>query len=239
MSAATDTAAPRSHLAAAMATAQSEMNNAPFNKVNPHFKSKYADLASIRDATLPSLNKHGLALFQFTQVRDGELILITRLQHSSGEYLESEYPLPTQLDKPQIMGSAFTYAKRYSWSAMCGIAADEDDDANAATGDKKKAAGNQDFGGPLTKTQLKADLRAFAGDLAACEDTDTLAGLMNASQAVLDQCMRDLPDWYYGQDNVVDGDTIHETGALDRINQKRAELQEKEATAPQWPTPSS
>jgi hypothetical protein len=229
-----DITAPRSHLTAALATAQSEMPNASLNRVNPHFKSKYADLAAIRAATLPSLNKYGMSLTQFTKIRDGEFILITRLQHTTGEFLESEYPLPTQLDKPQVMGSALTYARRYSWASMCGVFAEDDDDANAATGNKKagKTSGsNQNFGGPRGKTLLKAEMRAFAGDLAACEETDTLAGLMNASQGMLDQCMRDLPDWYYGQDNVVDGKTIHESGALDRINDKRGELQEREAPA--------
>ena len=226
----TDTSPPHSHLTAALATAQSEMPNATLNKVNPHFKSKYADLAAIRAATLPALNKYGMSLTQFTKIRDGEFILITRLQHTSGEFLESEYPLPTQLDKPQIMGSALTYARRYSWASICGVFAEDDDDAKAATGDKKKTdRSNQNFGGPLTKTQLKANMRAFAGDLAACEDTNTLAGLVSASQATLDQCMRDLPDWYYGQDNVVGDKTIHEAGAIDRINDKRADLQEREA----------
>jgi predicted metal-dependent hydrolase len=35
--------------------------------------------------------------------------------------------------KPQEIGSALTYARRYSLSALLGIAADEDDDANAAS----------------------------------------------------------------------------------------------------------
>lgn len=133
----TDTTSTRSHLTAALATAQSEMPNASLNRVNPHFKSKYADLAAIRAATLPSLNKYGMSLTQFTKIRDGEFILITRLQHTTGEFLESEYPLPTQLDKPQVMGSALTYARRYSWASMCGVFAEDDDDANAAAAESK------------------------------------------------------------------------------------------------------
>jgi len=124
-------------LADALAKAQSEMNNAPLNKTNPHFKSKYADLASIRDAVIPALSKHGLALMQYTVNTDAGLALRTRLAHSSGQWIEGEYPLPVVLDKPQAMGSALTYAKRYGMATMVGISVDEDDDANAAQGAPK------------------------------------------------------------------------------------------------------
>jgi hypothetical protein len=109
------------------------MKNAPLNKVNPHFKSRYADLAAIRDATIPALSKHGLAIAQYMRHTDGVLVLVTRLMHESGEALEGEYPLPAAADKPQVMGSALTYGKRYSWASMVGISADDDDDGNAAS----------------------------------------------------------------------------------------------------------
>ena len=120
-------------LAAALAKAQGEMQNATLNKTNPHFRSRYADLAAIRDAVTPALSKHGLSIMQFTRVADGGgLILVTRIAHSSGEAIEGDYPLPLIPDKPQAMGSAMTYARRYCLAAMCGIAAEEDDDGNEA-----------------------------------------------------------------------------------------------------------
>lgn len=119
-------------LAPALAKAQGEMSNATLNKINPHFKSKYADLAGIRDTVTPVLSKHGLSIVQFTQLTNIGFCLITRLLHESGQYIEGQYPLPELLDKPQAMGSAVTYARRYTLSAMCGIAAEEDDDGEAA-----------------------------------------------------------------------------------------------------------
>jgi hypothetical protein len=120
-------------LAAALALAQGEMKNATLNKSNPHFKSRYADLAAVRDASVPALAKHGLALTQTTEFDDaGRFILVTRLAHKSGQWERSVYPLPLCVDKPQAMGSALTYARRYAWAAMVGISADEDDDANEA-----------------------------------------------------------------------------------------------------------
>src|SRR5690625_4675114 len=88
-------------LSDALAKAQAEMKNAPLSKVNPHFRSKYADLPAVRDATLPALTKHGLAILQAPTVTgEGQFVLVTRLMHSSGEWIESSYPLPMG-DKPQ------------------------------------------------------------------------------------------------------------------------------------------
>lgn len=117
-------------LAKALAAAQAEMKNATLNKVNPHFKSKYADLAAIRDTVTPALTKHGIAVVQGTDTTEGSIIVFTRLIHASGQWIESRFPIP--YDKPQTMGSGITYGRRYTLSAVCNIAADEDDDGNAA-----------------------------------------------------------------------------------------------------------
>ena len=117
-------------LSKALSAAQGEMKNATLNKVNPHFKSKYADLAGIRDTVVPILAKHGLAVMQGTDTTETGLVVVTRLSHNSGQWIESRFPIA--FDKPQAMGSAYTYARRYSLSAMCCISAEEDDDANAA-----------------------------------------------------------------------------------------------------------
>lgn len=116
-------------LAEALAKAQAEMKAAPLNKVNPHFKSKYADLPAVIDAVRPALTRHGLSVTQTMRLTEAGMILVTTLHHTSGETVESLYPLP--IGKPQEMGSAITYARRYSLAALCCIAADEDDDANA------------------------------------------------------------------------------------------------------------
>jgi hypothetical protein len=125
---------PINELAAALAKAQGSMENATMNRVNPHFKSKYADLASVLDAVRKPLSENGLAVVQ--AIHDGNLKTI--LMHTSGQWVESLYPLPAAA-RPQEMGSALTYARRYSLSAITGIAADEDDDANAAESSKQRA----------------------------------------------------------------------------------------------------
>lgn len=120
-------------IATALAKAQGAMKNATLNKVNPHFKSKYADLAGIRDAVTPALTANGISVVQTLQGSANEHpSVLTRLQHSSGQWIESACPILGATDM-QKMGSAITYARRYSLSAICGIAADEDDDGNAAS----------------------------------------------------------------------------------------------------------
>lgn len=118
-------------LATALAKAQGKMTNATLNKVNPHFKSKYADLAAIRDAVTLPLASEGIAVLQVVGSDEGGSYLTTRLVHTSGQWVESIHPLPATA-KPQEFGSALTYARRYSLAAICGISAEEDDDANGA-----------------------------------------------------------------------------------------------------------
>lgn len=118
-------------LAASLAKAQAEMQAAKFDKTNPHFKNKYASLAAVIDAIRKPLADQGLSYTQTTEMRDGGFVLVTTLRHSTGQWIASEYPLPMAA-KPQELGSALTYARRYSLSAIACIAADEDDDAEGA-----------------------------------------------------------------------------------------------------------
>ncbi len=128
-----------SELAAALAKAQSEMKNAIAGADNPFFKSKYAELSVVRDAVTPALTKNGIAVTQMTDIGEGVLVVCTRLIHSSGQWIESRYPITNDTNKPQAMGSAMTYARRYSLSAICGISSEKDDDGNAANEHGKTA----------------------------------------------------------------------------------------------------
>jgi hypothetical protein len=184
----------------ALAKAQAEMTNATLNKINPHFKSKYADLPTIRDATVPVLAKHGLTVTQFTRVRDSALLLVTRLAHTSGESIEGEYPLPYQVDKPQAMGSAMTYARRYGLAAMCGIAAEEDDDGNGAEKIGKVAEAEVPWRGPIPRTTLTAKAREIFREVAACADADQLDAFLASVREEIEQVKIDLPGWWDNAD---------------------------------------
>jgi hypothetical protein len=118
-------------LSAALAKAQAVMKSAPFDRTNPHFKNKYATLASVIDTIRTPLAEAGLSYTQTTELRDNGFVLVTTLRHASGQWVQSEYPLPMGV-RPQELGSALTYARRYSLSALVCIAADDDDDAEGA-----------------------------------------------------------------------------------------------------------
>ena len=127
-------------IAEALCAAQAELPAAIKGRVNPHLRNKYADLNAIYEAARETLAKHGLAVVQTMQPTDGKAHVRTTLLHKSGEWIAGELVMP--LDRnggPQGMGSAITYARRYSLSAMIGIVTEEDDDANAAQGRGKAA----------------------------------------------------------------------------------------------------
>jgi endogenous inhibitor of DNA gyrase (YacG/DUF329 family) len=119
-------------LAKALSAAQSEFSSAAKNKVNPFFKSHYADLNSVWDACRGPLNRHGLSIVQTTDVEDGKNVLVTILMHSSGQWIEGRYAIAAKTQDPQAVGSAITYARRYALASMVGIVSDEDDDGEAA-----------------------------------------------------------------------------------------------------------
>lgn len=119
-------------LAAALAKAQGEMQGASKDSVNPHFKSRYADLASVWDACRAVLSKNGLAVLQPVRADGPSVTVTTILTHSSGEWISEALTMTATQNTPQGVGSAITYGRRYGLAAMVGIAP-EDDDGNAAS----------------------------------------------------------------------------------------------------------
>jgi hypothetical protein len=126
-------------LAKALCKAQGKMKHAIKEANNPFFRSKYADLASVVDASRPALVENGLSVVQYTRGN----ILYTMLLHSSGEWIRGHIDLKPMRqvkdagwvasEDPQSYGSCITYARRYGMAAITGTAT-EDDDGNAATG---------------------------------------------------------------------------------------------------------
>jgi hypothetical protein len=122
------------NIAEALAKAQCEMKNPAFDSVNPHFKSKFASLAAVRDAIVPVAAKHGLFIAQNLTNTERGIACTTIITHASGQQM-SFGPLEMPAMKPdaQGLGSAATYARRYSLLGAFSLSAEEDDDANAAT----------------------------------------------------------------------------------------------------------
>lgn len=122
------------NITAALIKAQAEIKHAQVDAQNAHLKNKYATLESVIDAVKNPLLKNDIVILQSC---DSE-VLVTRLLHKSGEYVENSMKLLfTKLDM-QGLGSAITYARRYSLASLCNIS-QADDDGNSTTGKIKEA----------------------------------------------------------------------------------------------------
>lgn len=107
---------------------------------NPFFKSKYLELSDILDVLEPILHEEGIFLTQGTLYKEGKTFVICRFNHAeSGQFLESEYPAETGSAKPQELGSAVSYSRRYALQALAALNA-IDDDGNASSGKSSESA---------------------------------------------------------------------------------------------------
>lgn len=110
-----------------------EVESIKKDATNPHFRSKYAKLEDCLSVTRPALKANNLVVVQPTSFVDGVVVLHTRVTHvSSGEWMESDWPLIPSKNDPQGMGSANTYGRRYNYMGTLGLDA-EDDDGNDAS----------------------------------------------------------------------------------------------------------
>ena len=126
-------------LASALCAAQSQMGGAVKDSANPFFKSSYADLTSVIKAIKQPFADNGLSYTQFPVSNENGVGVSTRLMHTSGQWLEMEYTLPTVKKDPQASGSAISYARRYALQSIAGIPTAEDDAESAMLrGDDKK-----------------------------------------------------------------------------------------------------
>ena len=123
-------------LAAALAKAQLSIQNAEANTENDFLNSRYANLAAVMTACRRPLAENGLAIVQLPRMTESPDIveLETILMHESGQFVSTVWRMKAKDPLPQTIGTILTYMRRYSVSAICGIA-QVDDDANSAMPD--------------------------------------------------------------------------------------------------------
>ena len=172
------------NIASALVKAQRGFAPALKTSTNPHFRSKYVDLAGCIEAVVDALNAAGIALIQRTFEDNTGVTVETVFLHESGEMLEcGKLHVPASKQDPQGYGSALTYARRYSLMAACGIAPEDDDgngarkakeDEEKAKEEKAKADATSKTPAPkvsATKTDLVPPNRmAIVADVAAAID---------------------------------------------------------------------
>lgn len=175
----------------ALAKAQGEIEAAAKDKVNPAFRSKYADLTSVWDAIRPALSKHGIAVTQWpVHSTDNRVHIVTRLAHK-GEWIRAAFSVPVGKPDAHGYGSAVTYAKRYTLAAAVGVVADDDDDGNAASG-KPPRKHDPTPSPPMTEPVMPAANGTVGASKAASRASyDTLVKAIRNAPTV-----KALADWY-------------------------------------------
>lgn len=142
-------------LASALAKAQAEMPVVKMNATNPFLKNKYADLGAVIETSRPILAKHGLAITQQPVSSDGKIGVTSVLIHESGEWLEDTIFIEATdskgLSSAQNAGVVISYLRRYSWSAILGLYADEDNDGQSSTKEAPKSKAKPDHRAELVK----------------------------------------------------------------------------------------
>ena len=116
----TDQTSQLNELFAALSKAQNEMDAAGLDAKNPFFKSKYATHAELVRASRPALTKHGLSVIQQVTVQEEFHVLLTKLCHASGQWVQSRMKINPPKQDVQSLGSYITYLKRYCYAAIEG-----------------------------------------------------------------------------------------------------------------------
>lgn len=173
-------------IAQALSQAQKAIKGAKKDSSNPHYKSRYADLASVWDACRDALTAQGLAVVQSAGSVDGQLRVSTMLVHTSGQWFSDDLLVPVRDTGPQAVGSAITYGRRYSLAAFVGVAP-EDDDAESAEARSKPVEDAPVK--PKTYDQWVAGAKAIAEE----QGVDALQTYFKAGSA-------DLRKWATGHD---------------------------------------
>jgi len=159
------------NICSALVRAQRGFAPALKTSTNPHFRSKYVDLAGCIEAVVDALNAAGIALIQRTSEDSTGVTVETVFVHESGEMMEcGKLHVPASKQDAQGYGSALTYARRYSLMAAAGIAP-EDDDGNAAskTPAPKVSATKTDLV-PPTRMAVVADVAAAIDERMSAND---------------------------------------------------------------------
>lgn len=167
---------------AAFISAQKGFAPALKTSTNPHFKSKYVDLASCVEAVIDSLHANDISMIQKTHDCESGVKVETVFIHKSGESISGGLlHVPAAKNDPQGYGSALTYARRYSLMAACGIAP-EDDDGNAAADAKNRQDAEKAKKEAEQWAHQKADLEALLNA------ADTMDSLQSAWALAYKQC---------------------------------------------------
>jgi hypothetical protein len=164
------------------------------------YEFAYATLSQIIDTIRKPLSENGICFTQSLVREEGKLVLRTRLGHDSGQWIASTLPVEPRENSAQALGSAITYVKRYALAAICGLAADEDDDGAAAEmlaaqkAPKMRAQRQPDAPVVEPSGDRATWVRKFLERAAACKTAEDLAAFEKANEKSVATFRADAPE---------------------------------------------
>jgi hypothetical protein len=142
------------------------IGNVAADKVNTHFKSKYASLAEVLECIKSEAKKHNLTVHQSLNSADGMLHVKTEIIHNSGANRDcGTLSIRTEGMNAQQLGSAVTYLRRQTLQTACGIAVDVDDDGEKASAQAASRADDKKFRLPNHYAEIIKDEASRPGAL--------------------------------------------------------------------------
>jgi len=176
-------------LAKAIAEAQADIRNPAFDRVNPHFKNRYATLGAHLDAVRQPLAKRGVAIIQTVSTPSPDWVMVgTMLVHSSGEWICCEASAKGGANIQQT-GSSITYLRRYCLAAVTGIVGEEDDDGEADRQAARPASAAPPKEATFSTAEAKSLMKALAGK--SLSFTDLMAAMDRAGL----KCGPEITEW--------------------------------------------
>lgn len=174
----------QSALYAALARAQGSMSNPVKNREvsvksdRGAYKFAYATLDAILDGIRGPLTSNGLSFTQTLERHPEGQMMCLRLYHAAGGTIATCMPIDSKAQKMQELGSLITFARRYQIAAFFGLAAEEDDDANAADGNTITA--KSDKAPPPAKAEdtTRAQFKAIRDAILAAHDAAAIASII-------------------------------------------------------------
>lgn len=169
----------------------------------------YAALPDIVEELREVLAAYGLAVIQSVGSYEGNVTISTLVMHESGQWIESEPLSMPSGSKPQDIGSAITYARRYSYAATLGLVTDDDADGQQSAPAKKKAApkkaapktdkpAHKVSAEPLTMPEMPKDRPDENSKGEAYIDPGQMTKMLEALRGkITDDALIDLADQYY------------------------------------------
>lgn len=181
-------------LAAALCKAQASIEHAKRDTENEFFKSRYADLSSVRDACQRPLSENGLSVVQIPEANGPKVSVTTILLHTSGQWMRGTLTLTAMKPDPQAAGSAITYARRYALAAFTGVAPDDDDGNGASQPPSTRPKSQQPpipaaarhqpaNAGPPENANWKTVVQRMLKEIGCSNETDACAVLTWATDA--------------------------------------------------------